>query len=77
MEYKVTYTKCDICHRVETNNYSSLQMDGWTKYKMNRDWRNGAHAAEHDVEIIVCNKCDHKSSTMHIIFAQFKKLIKK
>jgi len=77
MEYKIIYTKCDICHRTESKSYIKLQSDGWTKYKMNRDWRSGAHAGEHDLEIVVCNKCDHKSFTMHNIFSQFKKLIKK
>ena len=77
MEYNVTYTKCDICHRVKAHHYEYLQLDGWTKYKMNRDWCSGAHAGEHDIELVVCNKCVRKSSTMHNIFAQFKKLINK
>lgn len=75
MEKEIKVTQCDVCGRKETNSYSSLQIDGWTKYKLFEDWRYGAHSGVHELEIIVCPKCDGRKGIRYFFFRILKPFV--
>jgi hypothetical protein len=72
MERKINLTQCDVCGRKAYDSYSYLRTDDWTKYKMFKDWQSGSHSGTHDLEIIVCPKCDGKKGIRHFFFKILK-----
>ena len=76
-EKTVTITQCDVCGNTAEKSFIELQMDGWTQYHISKEWRSGNHSGERDLDIMVCDKCVHRSSTMHFMLGSMKKLVGK
>jgi len=76
-EKTITTTQCDICGKTVEQSFTESQIYGWEQYHISKDWRSGAHSGEHDLDIMVCDKCAYKSSTMHFILGSMKKLVGK
>lgn len=64
MERTETISKCDVCEREVPMSYHALQNSGWTKYKYQAEWKDGAHGGFHNREFMVCKECDRGSAAM-------------
>ena len=75
MEYEITITKCDVCGKSKKRSYSYLQSDGWTKYKLFKDFSSGEHSGVVETKIIVCNKCDSLKGMRYFFFKILKPFV--
>jgi len=74
MECKVVITQCDVCKRKKNKEFEVLVSYGWTKYKYQQEWVDGAHSGTHELDMHVCNKCRRKSYTAHLLLSKIKQL---
>jgi len=74
MEKNLHITICDICNRWAYYKYDDLRNYGWTKYKYKKEWREGIHRGEYDLEFTVCDKCD-KGKGIRFLFYKIKYLL--
>ena len=77
MEQIIHQTICDICGRIENTTFDTLSNDdsmirgqstAWHKYYYSKSWHCGIHRGKHDVELIVCNKCDQGRGLRHLFY---------
>lgn len=77
MERSITITQCDVCGRRKYETYSYLQNDGWTKYKIAKEWSSGDHSGTRVGEIIVCPKCNGQKGVRHFFFKILKPFLRR